>query len=132
MLLSTTNVATLNDSQALMPNYSKKTTVSEMVKEDAIKMARATQRPGQTREQTKLIAQGIQKGIEQYKKLQKEKARELDKRLNKASAKKPSPDPETDNQIEPASTNNNKLPWILLALSWLGFAAYLALSILRD
>lgn len=96
-----------------------------------MKMARATQRPGQTREQTKLIAQGIQKGIEQYKKLQKEKARELDKRLNKASAKKPAPDSKshTDNQVEPVSTNN-KLPWILLALSWLGFAAYFSISIL--
>lgn len=132
MLLLTTKMATPNDSQTRMTNYSKKTAVSEKVKEDAMKMARATQRPGQTKEQTKLIAQGIQKGIEQYKKLQKEKARELDKRLNKASAKKPSPDPETNNQPEPTATQHNKLPWFLLALSWLSFAAYFALSILRD
>ena len=32
-----------------------------------MKIARSTQRPGQTKEQTKLIAQGIQKGIDQYK-----------------------------------------------------------------
>ena len=93
-------------------------------------MARATQRPGQTKEQTKLIAQGIQKGIEQYKKLQKEKARELDRRLNKASARKPTPDAVTDGQVESAATQNNKLPWILLALSWLGFTAYIAISTL--
>ena len=49
-----------------MPKY-KKTTSKETIQQ-AEKLAKATQRPGQTKEQTKLIAQGIQKGIEQYKK----------------------------------------------------------------
>ena len=48
-------------------------------RDEAMKIARGTQRPGQTKEQTKLIAQGIQKGIEQYKKQMSGKARELDK-----------------------------------------------------
>ncbi|MCA2486923.1 MULTISPECIES: DUF2956 family protein, partial [Vibrio] len=30
---------------------------------EAMKIAKATQKPGQTKEQTKLIAQGIEKGI---------------------------------------------------------------------
>ena len=47
-------------------------------------IAKGTQKPGQTKEQTKLVAQGIQKGIELYKKQQKAKARELDKQLKKA------------------------------------------------
>ncbi|MEF1163713.1 DUF2956 family protein, partial [Vibrio parahaemolyticus] len=34
---------------------------------EAMKIAKATQKPGQTKEQTKLIAQGIEKGIAQYK-----------------------------------------------------------------
>jgi len=38
-----------------------------------LKIARGTQRPAQTKEQTRLIAQGIQKGIELYKKQQKKK-----------------------------------------------------------
>lgn len=65
-----------------MPKYSKNKKVSEKTEEDALKIARATQRPGQTKEQTRLISQGIQKGIDHYKKQQKAKARELDKKLN--------------------------------------------------
>jgi len=59
-----------------MAKYKKE--VSKEVIAESEKMAKATQRPGQTKEQTKLIAQGIQKGIEQYKKHNKAKARELD------------------------------------------------------
>ena len=61
-----------------MAKYSKKHLLSEKSKDDAMKIARGTQKPGQTKEQTKLIAQGIQKGIEIYKKKQSEKTRELD------------------------------------------------------
>ena len=52
-----------------MSKYQKKHQVSPETQEESMKMAKATQRPGQSKEQTKLIAQGIQKGIEQYKKL---------------------------------------------------------------
>ena len=51
-----------------MARYSKKNNISEQTKDEALKIARGTQKPGQAKEQTKLIAQGIQKGIEQYKK----------------------------------------------------------------
>lgn len=50
-------------------------------------MARRIQQPGQTKEQTRLIAQGIAKGIELYKRQQSARARERDKarkRLEKA------------------------------------------------
>ena len=50
-----------------MSRYSNKKTVSPETKSDAMKNAKSTQRPGQTKEQTRFIAQGIQKGIEQYK-----------------------------------------------------------------
>lgn len=53
--------------------------ISEETKAEAMKIARGTQKPGQTKEQTKLIAQGIEKGIAEYKKQQKVKARERDK-----------------------------------------------------
>ena len=45
----------------------QKNSVSEQTKEETLKIARGTQKPGQTKEQTKLIAQDIQKGIEHYK-----------------------------------------------------------------
>lgn len=44
---------------------------SPQTQQEAMKVAKATQKPGQTKEQTKLIAQGIEKGIALYKKQQK-------------------------------------------------------------
>lgn len=98
---------------------------SPQTQEEALKIAKAIQRPAQTKEQTKLIAQGIQKGIDLYKKQQKEKARELSKRLKKASR-----------QIEPSAAvelpqteamiiyRQHWLPWLLLGLTWLGMGIY--------
>jgi pyridoxine/pyridoxamine 5'-phosphate oxidase len=110
-----------------MAKYSKKHLLSEKSKDDAMKIARATQKPGQTKEQTKLIAQGIKKGIEIYKKQQSEKARELDKKLNKASALRASHETATEQVVAPVVVKGDLLPWVLLALSWLGFVAYVVL-----
>jgi len=86
-------------------------------------IAKGTQKPGQTKEQTKLIAQGIAKGIEQYKKQQKTKAREADKAQKKAAKAK-----RDEIMEEPIETTHHRsnawLPWLLLALSWLGFVVY--------
>jgi len=49
----------------------------------ALQMARRVQTPGQTKEQTRLIAQGIAKGIALYKRQQSEKAREREKARKK-------------------------------------------------
>ena len=98
--------------------------VSPQTQDEAMKVAKATQRPGQTKEQTRLIAQGIQKGIEQYKKQQKAKARELDKKLKKVRQ-------QAEDEIESSSMSPEgvvkpctKLPWFLLLLSWIGFLSY--------
>ena len=111
-----------------MSKYSKKNTVTDKVKDDAMRIARGTQKPGQTKEQTKLIAQGIQKGIAQYKKQQSEKARERDKRHKKdAVQNNKNKDTTTKKIVEPSAAKCNKLPWALLIVSWLGFAAYIVL-----
>ena len=110
-----------------MPNYSKKNRVSDKTKDDSIKIARGTQRPGQTKEQTKLIAQGIQKGINQYKKQQSVKARELDKKLKNVAVNRVSNKSSTDSSLEPAAVKSSYLPWLLLIISWFGFAAYIVL-----
>lgn len=49
------------------------------MQDEALAVARSIQKPGQTKEQTRLIAQGIAKGMEQYKRQQSAKARERDK-----------------------------------------------------
>lgn len=54
------------------------------LREEAMRVAKATQSPGQTKEQTRLIAKGIEKGIALYKQQQKEKARERDRARKRA------------------------------------------------
>ncbi|MFG0835366.1 DUF2956 domain-containing protein [Aeromonas bivalvium] len=91
----------------------------------ALKVARANQKPGQTKEQTQLIAQGIQKGIEEYKKQMKARAREANRLKKQQSRGAPSPQPEQEQEVEVIEVNRqHPLPWLLLALSWLGFAAW--------
>jgi len=91
-------------------------------------IAKGTQKPGQSKEQTKIIAAGIEKGIAQYKKLHKAKLREQDK-LRKKRDKNNTVAVEVS-ELEPvaASNSNNWLPWLLLIISWLGFGAYNLLS----
>lgn len=109
-----------------MAKYSKnRNTVSDETKEEAMSAAKATQRPGQTKAQTKLIAQGIQKGIDHYKKQQKAKARELDKKLKKAKGSA------TEVQVETKEVIRYKLPWLpwsLLGVSWVIFIVYVLLG----
>ena len=89
-----------------------------------MRIARGTQRPGQTKEQTKLIAQGIQKGIEQYKKQHSARARELDKKLKKAKQQLAAPEVREIEVREKVVFKQHRLPWVLLVVSWLAMAAY--------
>lgn len=95
---------------------------------EAMQIARATQKPGQTKEQTKLIAQGIQKGIELYKRQQKAKARERDKQRKKQLKEKTTSNPTDPAQSEQTevqtAASQSRLPWILLLLSWAGFIGW--------
>ena len=69
-----------------MAKYSKKHNQgSDKTQQEANTIAKGIQKPGQSKEQTKLISQGIQKGIEIYKKQQKAKTRERDKQLKKVA-----------------------------------------------
>lgn len=98
--------------------------ISKEVQDQAMKVAKGKQKKGQTKEQTKLIAQGIEKGIAEYKKQQSKKAREADKfRKQKVKQQKQAAIVNEEELID--EKQNNKLPWILLALSWTGFLIYL-------
>ena len=100
---------------------------SQQTQEEALKIARATQRPAQTKEQTRLIAQGIQKGIDLYKKQQKEKARETNKNLKKLSRQKAQLVESSAEQSQDQCRiiyRQHFLPWLLLILSWLGIGIY--------
>ena len=102
-------------------NYQKP---SPQTQDEALKIAKGTQRPAQTKEQTRLIAQGIQQGIDLYKKQQKEKARELNKRLKKISRQKEQAVESDDDTHGIIVYRQHWLPWLLLVLTWLGAGVY--------
>ncbi len=102
--------------------------ISEQTKTDALKIAKGIQKPGQLKEQTKLISQGIEKGIAEYKKQQKSKARDADKSRKQAMKAKQKADAEHVEEIveeKEGSRFRVYLPWSLLILSWAGFISYL-------
>ncbi|MFC1602048.1 DUF2956 family protein [Pseudomonadota bacterium] len=111
-----------------MAKYSKKEKVSEEIKSESLKIANSIQKPGQTKEQTKLIAQGIQKGIKQYKKQQKAKARELDKRIKKVSDVAAIQESTAESAPLIVQSKQSYLPWVLLVFSWICFGVYFFVS----
>ena len=103
-------------------------TASEQTKTDALNIAKGIQKPGQTKEQTKLISQGIEKGIALYKKQQKAKARDSDKHRKQVLKAKQKTDIKTAEETavkQEGSRFITFLPWALLALSWIGFMGFL-------
>ena len=106
-----------------------KNKVSPEVEVQAMKIAKGTQKIGQTKEQTKLVAQGIEHGIAEYKKQQGKKLREIDKQRKQKIKHRNNETNETNEIVEVPHTTTSiqSLPWILLVLSWLGFIAYFAL-----
>ena len=100
--------------------------VSHETIEEALTIAKKTQKQGQSKEQTRLIAQGIQKGIAEYKKTAKAKQRQADKAQKKQQKQKQSQ--ESQQQVltaEPIETKKPSLPWGLLVASWVIFAIYI-------
>jgi hypothetical protein len=98
---------------------------SPQTQEEAFKIARGTQRPAQTKEQTRLIAQGIQKGVDLYKRQQKAKARDLNKKLKRISSQKPQSNESDDLEMQQSLVyRQHWLPWLLLFLTWLGVGIY--------
>ena len=113
-----------------------KPTISTETQQEALAAAKATQKPGQTKEQTKLIAQGIEKGIAEYKKLLKAKARERDKARKQQLKAKTRTVNDIDNlddadEIIDYQSQFTRATWVaiaLLVLSWAGFAAYYVMT----
>lgn len=104
--------------------------VSTETQNEAMKVAKATQKPGQAKEQTKLIALGIEKGIAEYKKQQKSKARDRDKSRKqdiKAKARAAESEVSEDVDVE-SNSKGHLLPWGLLIISWLGFIGYVLIK----
>ena len=110
-----------------MSKYKTHQQTSTKTINDAERITRATQKPNQTKEQTKLIAQGIQKGIAEYKKQQKNKAREQDKFKKKITRQQKALNQEEKTEAK-SQCKKSWLAWILLIMSWLGMALFLVLT----
>jgi len=108
-----------------MSKYRQSPQASTETIDAAMTIAKGIQKPNQTKEQTKIIAQGIQKGIAEYKKQQKGKARELDKLKKKIIHQQ-----HNNTAIEASTDEETKcktqwLPWTLLVLSWMIMAIFI-------
>ena len=99
--------------------------ISKQARAEALKIARGTQRPGQKKEQTKIIAKGIEKGIAEYRKREKAKAREKDKLRKKAQKESTPTQPQAeqaqDAQPQRSALRSAWIPWLLLTASWAYF-----------
>ena len=115
-----------------MARYSGKKQISEETQNEAMRLAKGTQSPGQTKAQTKLIAQGIERGIDLYKKEHKEKTRALDRRQReKRQPAGPAQDRAGVNAADRSSSSAQRqhwLPWLLLGLTWAGIGAFWLLN----
>jgi len=97
--------------------------ISSESQAQAATIAKGTQKPGQSKEHTKLITAGIEKGIAQYKKQHKAKMRDQDK-LRKKKDKQQTAQSVDATLEQPVSKSSAPLPWLLLIVSWLSFIAY--------
>ena len=80
---------------------SERVQVDQRNQEEALRVAKSIQVPGQTKEQTKLIAKGIEKGIALYKQQQSAKARERDKARKRAGKPLPAMQAQTiDDEVD--------------------------------
>jgi hypothetical protein len=83
---------------------------AQSIKDEAMKIAKATQSPEQSKKETQLISQGIAKGIEAYKKQEKSKARERSRNEKK---KKIDPVITSDNDTTNQKMSSRRLSKIL-------------------
>ena len=114
-----------------MGNQMTNEKISKQARAEALKIARGIQRPGQKKEQTKLIAQGIEKGIAEFRKREKAKARERDKLRKKALKEQNPSQPQAEQtphvQTEKPAMRTAWIPWLLLLVSWAYFLVHLGL-----
>ena len=109
----------------MMGNQMTDEKISKQARAEALKIARGIQRPGQKKEQTKLIAQGIEKGITEFRKREKVKARERDKLRKRALKDQKSTQSQAEQtqnvQPEKSAPWSIWIPWLLLLASWAYF-----------
>jgi hypothetical protein len=113
-----------------MARYTSKNKISAETRHEAMTIAKGTQSAGQAKAQTKLIAQGIERGIDLYKKQRKEEDRDRDRRQRDKrhqTGRAQEASVASSAELAPAS-QPQWLPWLLLAVTWAGVAAFWVLK----
>lgn len=103
------------------------------IRAEALKIANTIKTEGQTPVETKAIANGIQRGMELFLRQQSEKTRDLDKRTKKVKqlATKLMQDKTVNEKADVVSVQtSSKLPWALLAVSWVLFLMLVVVKVL--
>ncbi len=106
---------------------------AQAIKDEAMKIAKASQTPEQTKKETQLIAQGIAKGIETYKKQEKVKARERSKNEKKKKAEHLATNKQEMQQPKTASSRLSKiLKYVANFLGLLSLGHFAAIFIPKE
>lgn len=110
--------------QAKKKNKPAKAKLSEQAQVDAQNIAQIVSKPSFTKQQRKEVHQAVQQGIERYKQQHSAKARRVDKQRKKLA--KQAVTTVLEEPVVQPSQWPIILPWVLLALSWCGFAYVIA------
>ena len=96
------------------------------IDQEALALSKHVQKPGQTKEQTRLVAQGIAKGIELYKRQQSAKARERDKTRKKWLKARTSATEEHESRAQPLAPppSSMAIKWLLIAFGVINLLWY--------
>lgn len=98
---------------------------SRDLKAEAAKIVKAINLQGDSRAETQRLVSGVQRAMEHHLRQHNAKARELDKKVKKIKQLNAAPGSDDAAPPEQTRARHGVLPWILLALSWVGFACYL-------
>jgi len=110
-----------------MAKHSLSRKIAREVQLEAEQIANGLKAPGQTKEQTRLIARGIQRGIETYRRKQAEKARDFDKELKKLKKQENAAEVGENSVEDSVLYRQHWLPWTLFGIS-LAAHLYLVLT----
>lgn len=95
--------------------------LSEQAQADAQAITEQVCKPSFNKQQRKEVHQAVQQGIERYKQQHSAKARSVDKQRKKYTKQLKAD--VVEQEVSTPSRWPVILPWLLLALSWCGFAA---------
>lgn len=101
---------------------------SRELKNEAARIVRAVNIQGESRGETQRLQAGVQRAVEYHLRQHSAKARELDRKAKKLHRLESVGDAEPELTKAPAGTGIPRLPWLLLAGSWVLFVGYLLLD----